>query len=342
MSRAFFLLLTCALMLVAAKARAHTVGISQSDFTVDSSGVHARLVFAKTEAIRFGHDEDELRRTMEAGVLVMSDHAPCKGALREWGTEENDGLGMTMDFACAAPHEVVDVDMRVLGQLGAAHRHALRISAGSLSSEVFLSADARVASLTLGGAPAAQQTPPPPLWKAIELGTVHILSGWDHLLFLLALLFGTRGRREIVLAVSAFTVAHSITLALAALDVVTPDPRWVECAIAASIAYVAYENVLRAQPVHRWRVTAAFGLIHGFGFAGALRDLGLAGDRLLPTLLGFNVGVEAGQLAVVLVLWPLLTRLRRLTAFETRWLRALSIAIGITGVVLFALRLAAA
>ena len=171
------------------------------------------------------------------------------------------------------------------------------------------------------------------------MGIAHILSGWDHLLFLAALVLGAATVRALVATVSAFTVAHSLTLALAALGVVAPSTRWVEPAIAASIVCVAAENLLRSKPGARWPVAFAFGLVHGFGFAGALQQLALDRERLLPTLVGFNAGVEVGQLAVLAVVLPMLTRLRKHAAFEARWARRASASIGVIGAVLLVARI---
>lgn len=141
----------------------------------------------------------------------------------------------------------------------------------------------------------------------VKLGIEHILTGYDHLAFLAALLVAAASLRQVVAVVTAFTVSHSVTLGLAALGHFDFIPsRMVECAIALSIAYVAAENLLSPKPRRLWITTFAFGLIHGVGFAGALADaLGRAPD--LAKILSFNLGVELGQLAVaiacVVVLW---------------------------------------
>ena len=138
------------------------------------------------------------------------------------------------------------------------------------------------------------------------LGVTHIFLGYDHVAFLLALFF-VRQFRELVKIITAFSVAHTLTLALAALGVFALPSRLVESAIAASIIYVAAENLWRAdEALHRWRVTFAFGLVHGFGFANVLRELGLPAEGLVRSLLAFNLGVELGQLAIAAVCWPLL------------------------------------
>lgn len=137
--------------------------------------------------------------------------------------------------------------------------------------------------------------------RYVALGFTHILpKGLDHVLFVLGIFFLSRRLRPILLQVTAFTVAHSITLALSIYGVVSLPSSIVEPAIALSIAYIAIENVLMAD-LRPWRyaVVFAFGLLHGLGFAGVLREVGLPRAEFLTALLGFNVGVELGQLTVI-------------------------------------------
>lgn len=165
----------------------------------------------------------------------------------------------------------------------------------------------------------------------IWLGVEHIFIGYDHIMFLAALIvIGTR-LGPLVKIVSAFTVAHSITLILAALDVVTLPTRWVEAGIALSIAYVALENFWLKDASHRWMLTFAFGFVHGFGFANVLRDLGLPSEGLVASLLAFNVGVEVGQIIIVGAMLPLiLWAVRR--GYQQRLIRVASAVIFCFGV----------
>jgi len=136
----------------------------------------------------------------------------------------------------------------------------------------------------------------------IGLGFTHIVpGGLDHVLFVLGLFLLASRTRTLLLQISAFTLAHSATLALAALGLVSVPSSIVEPLIAVSIAYVAIENLMTTS-ISKWRlaIVFSFGLLHGLGFAGALVDLGISGTNLPVTLVGFNVGVELGQLAVVL------------------------------------------
>lgn len=149
------------------------------------------------------------------------------------------------------------------------------------------------------------------LFAMLLLGIEHILTGYDHLVFLLCLLVPGGTWRSRVAIVTAFTVAHSLTLMLAAADVVTPPARSVEAAIAVSIGYVAVENLLHVEPHTRWPTAFGFGLIHGFGFAGMLHELDMPLGQWLSSVAAFNVGVEIGQLVVVAIAVPLIAIIAR-------------------------------
>jgi hydrogenase/urease accessory protein HupE len=159
-------------------------------------------------------------------------------------------------------------------------------------------------------------------WSAVAqtyfvIGVEHILLGFDHLLFVLALLLLVREPLRLLGAVTAFTAAHTLTLAATTFDVIRLPSAPVEAAIALSIAFLAAE-ILRARAgrpsltqARPWIAAFGFGLLHGFGFAGALREVGLPEDAVAPALLFFNLGVEAGQIAFVLAAWVVLWLLAR-------------------------------
>jgi len=165
----------------------------------------------------------------------------------------------------------------------------------------------------------------------VREGVHHILIGYDHILFLLSLLLPAVWIREraprgaaawrpaadlrgalanVFKVVTAFTVAHSITLGLSVFDVVDPPSRWIESLIAASVVLAALNNLWPVIAEARWKLTFVFGLVHGFGFASALKDAGLAQGALVAPLVGFNLGVEIGQLCIVALVLPLAWSLR--------------------------------
>jgi hypothetical protein len=165
------------------------------------------------------------------------------------------------------------------------------------------------------------------LWlDFIKLGTLHVLGGIDHVLFVLSLLLGAasaiasdpgRTLRRVVGLVTGFTLGHSVTLIIAALGILTLPSRFTESVIALSIVVVAVHNVLDENPRGRTLTSAVFGLIHGFGFASALAETGLPSQSTVSALLAFNVGIELAQLAVVLLCFPALAWARRQSWFRT-------------------------
>jgi hydrogenase/urease accessory protein HupE len=165
-----------------------------------------------------------------------------------------------------------------------------------------------------------------PFWSQVKsfviLGIEHILTGYDHLLFLLALLALGGSFSYLLKVVSAFTVAHSITLSLATLDIIALPPRFVESVIALSIAYVAAENLWRKRDKAarwRWLLTFAFGLIHGMGFAGILQEMAIPKTSLATSLISFNIGVELGQIAFLSVAFSVLSLFKGWS--WDRWIR---------------------
>lgn len=148
-------------------------------------------------------------------------------------------------------------------------------------------------------------------WHIFLLGAEHIAIGWDHVLFLLALILLDPAIMPLVRSITAFTLAHSLTLALAWFGVLTPSAMWVEVLIAVSIFVVALENVINRPFTSRWKIAGLFGLVHGLGFYSVLNALELGRSDVVTTLLSFNLGIEAGQIAIMIVLALPLIYLRK-------------------------------
>ena len=176
--------------------------------------------------------------------------------------------------------------------------------------------------------------PPQSFSQFLLLGVEHILTGYDHLVFLIGLLIAGVSFTSAARIITSFTIAHSITLALATLDIVRISPGVVEPLIAVSIVYVGVENIFRRELKRRWLLTFGFGLIHGFGFASALSDLGIvssgAASAAVP-LLSFNLGVELGQIAIAAVVWPVIWKLRDKPSFVARFVPVCSTLIALAG-----------
>jgi hydrogenase/urease accessory protein HupE len=154
------------------------------------------------------------------------------------------------------------------------------------------------------------------LGEFIMLGIEHILTGYDHIAFLLALIVIGLSVREVLKIITAFTIAHSITLILAATQIVSLNSRIVESVIAFSICFVALENLFKKKVQYRWLVTFVFGLVHGFGFASVLQELIVGKSNLIVSVVSFNLGVEVGQLMIFLVLLPILHLLKNKIEFR--------------------------
>jgi hypothetical protein len=234
----------------------------------------------------------------------------------------------------AAPEgsATLTVDYKLFAELDPLHRGLLKLSSGTAT---------QTAVLDPGGKPVRFELKSPNrLSQFIDYlreGVWHIWIGFDHILFLLSLLlpavlvWSAPARQwkpvarfkdalvDVLKIVTAFTLAHSITLSLATLGFVSLPSAWVEATIAASVVLAALNNVWPLFQGRRWAMAFGFGLIHGFGFASVLTELGLPSDALLLALVAFNVGVELGQLAIVAVFLPVAFAIRRLPLYH-RWL----------------------
>jgi hypothetical protein len=243
--------------------------------------------------------------------------------------ERVDGNYVWLPFTahCGGAFKRLSIDYRVLDEEDPSHRGLLTLSANGETQTAVLGGGSTLRLFDLDH---------PSPWSAfteyLRAGVWHIWSGIDHLLFLLSLLLpAVLVRRQnrweavpmaapafanIVKVVTAFTLAHSLTLSLAAFDVIRLPGRLTESVIAASIIVAALNNVFPHVTQARWRIAFAFGLLHGFGFASVLAEMGLPRGARLVSLVAFNLGVEAGQLAVVLAVMPVAYVLRSTTFYR--------------------------
>jgi hydrogenase/urease accessory protein HupE len=221
---------------------------------------------------------------------------------------DGDGIVYRNSFACANAAGDIVYRSTVLTEKDKAARQVVLIAQGKAETQALL--DAGNTTVTLSTAPPSLSST---MQRYLVTGIEHIFLGYDHIAFLVAIVLWARRLVPVIKIVTAFTIAHSLTLSLAALHVLVIPSRIVEPAIAASIVFVAVENFFSRDIDKRWRVAFLFGLIHGLGFAGALREIGLPPDAIVPALAAFNVGVEIGQIAIVALMLPVLGLLDRLT-----------------------------
>lgn len=336
-----------ALLVACCSARAHIASNGFLSIAVDNTHLSGSMELAIRDAeLAVGLDHDgngkvtwgELKSSQVAlqnyvlgHLRLAGNDAPCTLAFGSLKVNERvDGSYLWLPFTadCREKLDTLSIDYHVLDAEDPSHRGLLTLTANGAAQTAVLGGTAKPRQFKLKD---------PLAWSAfteyLHAGIWHILSGIDHLLFLLSLLLpavlvrqqnrweavpiATPAFVNIVKVVTAFTLAHSITLSLAAFDVIRLPSRLTESIIAASIIVAALNNVFPRVTEGRWRIAFAFGLLHGFGFASVLAEMGLPKGARLISLVAFNLGVEAGQMAVVLAVMPL-AYLVRSTAFYRR------------------------
>lgn len=314
--------------LLPAVAAAHRGSVTYGQMTVEAKSIHYQLEILARDLVEplglssppsqaeLSSQRARIARYVTQRVAVLNHQRSCVPALGSFDfVEKTDGFAIRLGwhFVCERRPEDIEIRYHLFFDLDPRHESYTTINlASTLQQHVFrqgartLRLNRPVGALTYAG-------------DYLLLGIEHIFTGYDHICFLIGLLLiaGIEGRSGVrrdlkqsflytLTIVTAFTVAHSITLIVAAQGHVRLPSRIVESAIALSIAYVGAENLVASQPRGRWLLTFGFGLIHGFGFAGVLADIGLPRQGLLLSLLSFNLGVELGQAASVAVIFPLL------------------------------------
>lgn len=342
---------------------AHPPGLSSAEIAIGPDGVSALLTFAvqdieslmpldrdldaEVSAAELEEAKTELAPLAARALVITVDGHPALPALParvSYDDKNNVHFQLALQGGVGSR---IRVQSGLLGFLPQGHRQFLSIkdADGRMLGEKMLDASEDFATVALPGGentlsvtegtiPTSAERPSTTFMAFLRLGIEHILTGYDHLLFLFALLVVAPGFWSSVKIITAFTLAHSITLALATYELARIPAEIVEPLIAATIIYVGLENLLRRTPPKgRWLLTFVFGLVHGFGFAGVLRELGVASGEMgvVVPLLSFNLGVELGQLAVAAILLPLIGRLRTKPRFTLRWVPACSVLVVLAG-----------
>ena len=245
---------------------------------------------------------------------------PADCAMASESTTVKEKTGLVSSWTVSCPAGLAGSTVRIDGISGSRADALLRIIRvdGSVDSQLLT---AEEASYTVGDIPSSFDV----AMDYIELGADHILTGWDHLLFVLALVLIIGWGSALLWTITAFTVGHSITLAVAALGFVSMPPAPIEVGIALSILYLAYELMQKSagKPTlvvrYPWFIASAFGLLHGMGFAGALTEIGLPANEIPLALFAFNIGIELGQLAFVVAVLMMMMIIRRLPLVTPAW-----------------------
>ncbi|MBI3179907.1 MAG: HupE/UreJ family protein [Deltaproteobacteria bacterium] len=344
----------CAVLLAAGgAARAHTLGKSFSD--IHTTGQSAAVILdvdpsdlAEPLRGRVDNDNSGLVDTAEieahlgllsavasAGLVLSRGDVRCTSRLVDSAAMPAGMLRLRLSYTCEAGGPW-GVELPLLSRLRPGHVHFATLRLGERTLAVTLTS----------GRPRFSEREASVLYMSarfLVLGLEHIVTGYDHLLFLFALLLVAARLRQLVLIVTSFTLAHTLTLVAAGLGWFTLSSRVVEPAIAATIVYVAVENLLIRDASKRFILTFALGLVHGLGFAGILSETGLPAQGRILALVSFNVGVEIGQLAIVSVVVPLIAFVLRA---RPHWRRPLvwggSGATALTGAVLLVQRVSGA
>jgi len=346
-------------VLLPALAGAHGRSLSYSRWTLDERGAAVELRLARLELNAAGVPSHGPRLAAYASerLLLLRGGRPCRPGPVEMRDAPGGLVSLSWSSVCDGDGPVA-VETRLLVEPYPQHLNFVRVlgADGRMVERVVQAGDGPVVIADAAAAP-SEEGGAATLRRFVTLGIEHIATGWDHLAFVVALVLLATTIGEVVSLATGFTVAHSVTLALAVTGVLRPEPHAVDTVIGLSIALVAAENawllagrpravpaatsvlllglallaavvharvdpgVLVGMAVFAWchfallarvarparlrvAVAFAFGLVHGFGFAGILTEMALPAARMAIALAGFNVGVELGQLAVILVAWP--------------------------------------
>ncbi|HJW37131.1 MAG TPA: HupE/UreJ family protein [Candidatus Udaeobacter sp.] len=334
-------------------ANGHDPGLSSLTIRQRPNGLEATLTLAVKDAAQvaeldkdhdgivtqaeFAQTRSQLETAVARLLFIAADGKVAKAQSVRGQLDENNNVEVRLNFHVVG-FSSLEIQSKIIASLPLGHRQYLQIqnSTGQTLFERLLSAPTDRATVELPHTDAST--------VALEaarsfanflcLGVKHILTGYDHLLFLFGLLLVAGGFFSSLGIITSFTIAHSITLAVATLQLVQIPSRIVEPLIAASIVFVGIENLLRGDiPKARRMVPFGFGLVHGFGFASALREAGIGsgtGGVVLP-LFSFNLGVELGQIMVAAVALPIIWKLRENPMFIARWAPACSAAVVLLG-----------
>jgi hydrogenase/urease accessory protein HupE len=334
-------------------AAAHDPGLSSLTIRQRTNTLEATLTLAVKDAVQiveldedhdgtisqveFDRGQSHLDAAVARQIIIAADGQVAKDSSIHSRLDENNNVEVLLNFD-AVVFSSLEIQSKLIASLPLGHRQYLQIqnSTGQTLFERLLSATTDRATVQRPYTDASTVA-----LEAVEsftnflcLGVKHILTGYDHLLFLFGLLLVARGFFSSLGIITSFTIAHSMTLAVATLHLVQIPSRIVEPLIAASIVFVGIENLLRGDiPSARRMIAFGFGLIHGFGFASALHEAGIGsgtGGILLP-LFSFNLGVELGQIMVAAAALPIIWKLRDNPMFIARWAPACSAAVVLLG-----------
>jgi hydrogenase/urease accessory protein HupE len=325
---------------------AHDPGLSSVSLEIEGQSIDASLIFNQNDfngLLSSGHGKSREALATTAIGLRM-DGVKLDQSDLTVQNDNNKNVDIHATFARKAGTTLA-LSSDLLDVLPFGHRQILTIqdANGVTITQKILSAQQSSFALPLSSVGTLPN--PPSVWHSFRefftMGVAHIATGYDHILFLFGLLLVCPGFWATARIITCFTVAHSITLALSTLNIVQMPSSIVEPMVAASIVYVGIENIIRKGKV-RWREILAFtfGLVHGLGFASALREVGVGVDGMsvIIPLVSFNLGVETGQLTIASLFLPLIWKLRERPLFLSRGIPACSCGVALLGAYWFLAR----
>jgi hypothetical protein len=287
-------------LIMSTSARAHDVTRSDSKIEIDGRNVRVTLTLNPRELHNTGTSSREVYEAVQRHYFVRSPAAPLGAVLESYSDLAGTLVQMHILYGFEQDVTTLEVRSTLFQIMPADHQHFMIVRLNGNLHEAILDSHTQAATFT-----GVQTTRLETMWRFVRLGVEHIFTGYDHLAFLLGLLVATATLGSLVRIITSFTIAHSITLALATFNVVILPTRLTESLIALSIGYVAAENLLDFRAMKRYYITFIFGLIHGFGFSNVLREMELPKASLALSLFSFNAGVEIGQITFVLLIFPL-------------------------------------
>jgi len=331
---------------------AHDVGLSTATVRLKSDSLQTEITFAvgdinalagldanrdgKVSHAEFAGARDRLNAMFATNCTVRCDADLIEPTEVRCQLDDTNNVFVNLDFSTRSFKEL-EIRFDVIREMTPGHRMFVTLT-GPLNEtldERLINQDSPAITIVLDSEIiAAREDAPQTFIGFLKLGIEHIGMGFDHLLFLFALLIVTRTFKASLRVITSFTLAHTITLGVATFGWFALRPSITEPLIALSIVYVGVENLLcKGEPKGRWLLTFAFGLIHGFGFASVLRDLGVgaSGGGVVVPLLSFNLGVELGQLVIAAIGLPIIWQLSKREWFTRRAVPICSVVIALAG-----------
>jgi len=343
-----YCLLPTAFCLLAIAVQAHDPGLSSAELRLESGWLVAHLTFARGDIeplvvidadkdgratpAEFAHAWPRLAALGLELIEARFDGAPVVTQEVTVQLDESNAIHFRLAFPERGASRL-SLRSTIIARLARGHRQhfLLRDDQGNVLAEQMFGPGNNAFETDLASLlPSSSKLHS--MGQFLVLGVKHILTGYDHLTFLLGLLLAGSSFAALVRIITSFTVAHSITLALGALNLINIPSRLVEPLIAISIIYVGIENIFRRNLDRRSLLTFAFGLAHGLGFSSALRELGIgSGSGVVVPLLSFNLGVELGQIAIAILFLPFVWKLKDHPSFTSRYSPICSLLIALAG-----------